>query len=164
MDDCTVTHIGDRRGATWGSCPPPWNLKMMTSYAVLVENTLKFLLAPSACASNSLKFSLHRRKIAKFFVRALGALKNSSFLSVRAVLPPSGRNPAGAHGQIMMVRREARLDYCLTDCTREKDKKDCFLSKNCMNYYTGMRTCDMYTKKIEHDINITHVILKSTLV
>ena len=35
--------------------PPLWNLKMMTSYAVPVENTLKFSLAPSAITSNTLK-------------------------------------------------------------------------------------------------------------
>ena len=46
--------IGARRGATWGSCPPPpWNLKMMTSYAVPVENTLKIALAPSALPLNT---------------------------------------------------------------------------------------------------------------
>ena len=32
-------HRRPEGGATWGSCPPPWNLKMMTSYAVPVENT-----------------------------------------------------------------------------------------------------------------------------
>ena len=36
-------------GVTWGSCPP-WNLKMMTSYAVFVQNALKFSLAPFALA------------------------------------------------------------------------------------------------------------------
>ena len=91
MDDCTVTHIGDRRGATWGSCPPPWNLKMMTSYAVLVENNLKFSLAPSALASNTLKFCLisfapsARRKMGHFCQ------------SARFCPPPSGKIPAGAH-------------------------------------------------------------------
>ena len=83
-------------GATWGSCPP-WNLKIMTSYAVPVENTLKFSLAPSALALFTLKLRLKRRKIAKIFVRAFGAPKNRSFLSVLAVLPPSGKIPAGAH-------------------------------------------------------------------
>ena len=36
-------HRRPEGGATWGSCPP-WNLKMMTSYAVPVENTLKLSL------------------------------------------------------------------------------------------------------------------------
>ena len=55
-------HRRPEGGATWGSCPPPWNLKMMTSYAVAVENTLKFSLAQSALASTTLKLSLQRQK------------------------------------------------------------------------------------------------------
>ena len=35
------------------SCPITWNLKMMTSYAVFVQNTLKLELMPSALASNT---------------------------------------------------------------------------------------------------------------
>ena len=39
--------IGARRGGSLGQLhPPPWNLKMMTSYAVSVEDTLKFTLVP----------------------------------------------------------------------------------------------------------------------
>ena len=117
--------IGARRGANLGQLPPPWNLKMMTSYAVPVENTLKFSLAPSALksnivssrgfaplwknscgrpchrpsalASNTLKSSLERRKNREILVRAFGAPKNRSFLSVHTGLPPSGKIPAGVH-------------------------------------------------------------------
>ena len=41
---------------------PPWNLKMMTSYAVPVEDTLKNALAPPALASNTVTMSVKRRK------------------------------------------------------------------------------------------------------
>ena len=57
-------------GGNLAQLPPPWNLKMMMSYAASVQNNLKFLLAPLALASNTLKLSLRRRKIAKIFVRA----------------------------------------------------------------------------------------------
>ena len=49
--------MGARRGSTGGSCPPHyWNLKMMTLDVLSAQNILKFLLAPSAIASNTLKF------------------------------------------------------------------------------------------------------------
>ena len=101
--------IGARRGGQPGAVAPPWNLKMMTSYAVPVENTLEFVLAPSALASNTFKLSLKRRKIAKISVRAFGAPKNRSFLSVHAGLPPSGKIPAGAHGFGAMPRFQIKF-------------------------------------------------------
>ena len=61
--DCgIIENITSSERTTWGSSPSPWNLKMMTSYAVSVQNTLKFSLAPSALASNTLKLSLKRWK------------------------------------------------------------------------------------------------------
>ena len=91
--------IDARRGQPGAVAPPPpltWNLKMLMSYAVPMENTLKFSLAPLALASNTLKLSLKRRNNRENF-RAVGAPKNRSFLSVYAVLPPSGKIPAVAH-------------------------------------------------------------------
>ena len=89
--------IGARRGGNLGQLPPTPNLKMMTSYAVSVQNTIKFSLAPPALASNNSKLNLKRRKIRKNFRCAESAPKNRSFLSVHAVLPPSGKISAGAH-------------------------------------------------------------------
>ena len=84
--------------------PPSWNLKLMTSYAVPVENTLKYSLAPSALASNTLKLSLERRKKSlKFSFAPAARRKNRSFLSAHEVLPqiaPLWKNSCGcgAHG------------------------------------------------------------------
>ena len=55
------THHGRPEGDTHPP-PPPWNLKTMTSYAVSVQSTLKFSLAPSRLASDTLKSSPSRRK------------------------------------------------------------------------------------------------------
>ena len=81
--------------------PPSWNLKLMTSYAVPVENTLKYSLAPSALASNTLKLSLERRKKNRknFRLRLRRAEKIGHFCQPTRFcpkLPPSGKIPAGA--------------------------------------------------------------------
>ena len=47
-------------GGNLGQLPTLLELKMMTSYAVPVENTLHVLLTSSAFASNTLKLSLKR--------------------------------------------------------------------------------------------------------
>ena len=86
----------------------------MTSYAVSVQNTLKFSLAPSALAISTLKFCLKHRKNAKIFVGAFGAPKDRPFLSVPEVLPPSGKFTAGAHAYHMKL---------LTDAVQELLKK-----------------------------------------
>ena len=53
---CKLYRVHRRpEGLTWGSCPR--NLKMMTSHAVPVKNIRNFSLAPSALASNTLKFN-----------------------------------------------------------------------------------------------------------
>ena len=56
----------------------------MTSYAVPVQNTIKFSLAPSALATTTFKLSLKRRKIAKSFVRAA---RLASLVSSRGFAP-----------------------------------------------------------------------------
>ena len=82
--------IGARRGGQPGTVASfPWNLKMMTSHAVPMENTLKFSLAPSTLASNTVKLSLTRKKkIAKISVRAFGAPENRSFFVNPRDSPP----------------------------------------------------------------------------
>ena len=73
----------------------------MMSYAVPVEDTGKFSLAPSALASNALKFSLQRRKNRENFrSRLRRAKKLVVFVSLRGFAPPSGKIPAGAYGRI----------------------------------------------------------------
>ena len=79
---------GRGRVATWVSCPPPWNLKIVTLNAVSVQNTLNFSLAHLTLASDTFKFSLKTSKKSKYFVCAFGSLKVGSFLPVHAVLPP----------------------------------------------------------------------------
>ena len=77
--------------------PSQWNLKMMTSYALPVENTLKFSVAPSAPAWHALKLSLKRRKyLEKFRSRLRRAVKKIIFVSPCG-FTPSGKIPAGAH-------------------------------------------------------------------
>ena len=51
-----------RRGGKGGTCPPPLEFEKMTSYAAALQNTLKFSLAPSALALDTLYFSLKRRE------------------------------------------------------------------------------------------------------
>ena len=57
---------GSQQGA-WGRMPPPWNLKMMTSYVVPLKITPNFSLAPASLALNTPKYRLKRRKIAIIF-------------------------------------------------------------------------------------------------
>ena len=79
--------MGARRGGGKGGAlaPLPWNLKHMTSYAAVLRKTLKFSLAPSALAIDTLYFSLKcREKNTKIFVCAFGAPKNDRFFVRRA--------------------------------------------------------------------------------
>ena len=84
-----------RRGGNLGQLPPPWNLKMITSYDVPVENTLRFSLAPSALPSNTLKFSLKRRNRENFSSRLRRAKKYVIFVSPRGFAPPLWKNSCG---------------------------------------------------------------------
>ena len=63
---------------------PPWNLKKMTSYAAVLQHTLKFSLAPSALATDTLYFSLKRaKKRENFRLRLRLAEKWSIFCTAR---------------------------------------------------------------------------------
>ena len=98
------------QGGQGGHLPPPLEFEKMTSYADVLRNTLKFSLASSALAIDTLYFSLKWHKKAKTIVCAFGAPKNgqffarraknmSTFLSVRLVVlppPPLKKISAGA--------------------------------------------------------------------
>ena len=101
--------IGARRGWQPGAAaPPPWNLKVMTSYAVPVEDTLKFSFAPRSLASNTLKLSLKRRKIAKVSFAPSARQKQVIFASSRGFASPLWKNPAGALGLRRNFSREGK--------------------------------------------------------
>ena len=89
--------MGARRGGR-GALAPPLEFEKMTSYAAVLQNTLNFSLAPSALATDTLYFSLKRRKKRNnfrlrlrraqkwlFFVRRAENL--STFLSVSGFAP-----------------------------------------------------------------------------
>ena len=78
--------MGVSRGVQGGANAPPWNLKMMPSYVVPLQNTLNFSLAPSALGTIPLKFSLKRHKIAKFKLFALSARKIDHFSNAVCVV------------------------------------------------------------------------------
>ena len=73
--------MGARRGGGKGGAlaPLPWNLKHMTSYAAVLRKTLKFSLAPSALAIDTLYFSLKRRKKRNIFRLRLRRAENGRF-------------------------------------------------------------------------------------
>ena len=86
----------------------------MTSYAAVLQNTLKFSLEPSALALDTLHFSLKRReKNAKNFVDLLyGAPKTCRLFKVSVILPPSGKISAGAHGDIAYSIQNLIVFFC----------------------------------------------------
>ena len=86
-----------RGGATYRAVAPYWNLKMMTSYAVSVQNTLKILFAPSALATTILECSLNRQNF-RSRLPPTARRKIGDFLSVIEVFPPSGKILADTHG------------------------------------------------------------------
>ena len=73
--------MGARRGAL---APPPWNLKKMTSYAAILQITLKFSLATTALAIDNLYLNLKRCE-----------KKRENF---RLRLRPAGADPEVGHG------------------------------------------------------------------
>ena len=100
---------------------PPWNLKKMTSYVAVLQNTLNFSLAPTALAPHTLYFSLKRREKTQKFSFApsarrkkvdflYGAPKTCRLFKVSVILPPSGKISAGAHGYSANM---TRLQCCL---------------------------------------------------
>ena len=71
-------NMGDLRGG--GTCPLEFG--NMTSYAAVLQNTIKFSLTPSALAIRTLHFSLKRCKNRKNFrlcPESLSAPKNGRF-------------------------------------------------------------------------------------
>ena len=97
--------MGARRG---GGAHAPLEFEKMTSYAAVLQNTLKFSLAPSALALYILYFSLKRREKTQKFSFApsarrkmvdylYGAPKTCRLSKVSVTLPPSGKISAGAH-------------------------------------------------------------------
>ena len=57
--------MGAGRRVQGGALAPPWNLKMVTSYAAFKQIPPKVLLAPLALALTALRYSLKPRKFAK---------------------------------------------------------------------------------------------------
>ena len=108
--------MGARRGARGALAPPPLGFEKTTSYAAVLQNTLKFSLAPLALAIDTLYFNLKRcektqnfsfapsarRKMVDFLY---GAPKTCQLFKVSVVLPPSGKISAGAHGQHQQLAR-----------------------------------------------------------
>ena len=98
--------MGARRGGARGALVP-LEFEKMTSYAAVLQNTLKFSLAPSVLAIDTLYFSLKHRKNAHIFVGALGAPKTGRFFvrrpktdqlfQVVVVSPPLEKISASAH-------------------------------------------------------------------
>ena len=74
---CPWTSAGKRAGAEYWYLLP-WNLKLMTSYTVPLQN-LNFSLAPSALALNTLKFSLGHPKFDKVSTFCRRCAKNWRF-------------------------------------------------------------------------------------
>ena len=81
--------MGVSRVGQEGANALSWNLKMMTSYVVLLYNALNFSLAPSALVLLATKFSLNFPKTAKnreiFNFYALRAQKSTIFPFLLAI-------------------------------------------------------------------------------
>ena len=83
VSSCSPIH-GRPQGGQGGHLPPPLEFEKMTSYAAVLQNTLKFSLAPSALAIDTLYFSLKRAKKCKNFrLRLRRAEKCSIFCTAR---------------------------------------------------------------------------------
>ena len=86
--------MGARRGGKGGTCPPPLEFEKRTSYAAVLQNTLKF---SSKTSQKTQKFSFApsaRRNMVNFWY---GAPKTCRLFKVSVALPPSGKISAGAH-------------------------------------------------------------------
>ena len=76
--------MGARRGGARGGTCPPLEFEKMTSYAAVLQHTLKFSLAPSALATDTLYFSVKRaKKRENFRLRLRRAEKWSIFCTAR---------------------------------------------------------------------------------
>ena len=77
--------MGARSGRARGAlAPPPLNLKKVTSHAAVLQNTLKFLLAPSTLAIDTVYFSLKRREKRNVFCLRLRRAEKCSIFVRRA--------------------------------------------------------------------------------
>ena len=79
-----VAHGRPQEGGKGALALLPRIWKKMTSYAAVLQNTLKFSLAPSALAINTLCFTLKRRKKRKSFRLRLRRAENGHFFARRA--------------------------------------------------------------------------------
>ena len=113
-------------GGKGGHLPPPPGFEKMTSDAAVLQNTLKFSLAPSALALDTLYFSLKRREKTQKFSFApsarrkmvdilYGAPKTCRLFKVSVILPPSGKISAGAHGLTLNKSFSISSQRCATD-------------------------------------------------
>ena len=68
-------------GGARGALAPPLEFEKMTSYAAVLQNTLKFSLAPSALALDTLYFSLKRREKTQKFSFAPCAPEKGRFFT-----------------------------------------------------------------------------------
>ena len=93
---CGARRIGARSGATCGSCPLEFEINDVICCFVRVKY-LKFSLEPSAPELHTLKLSLNSQNNSVCFRLRLRRAENGSFLSVHAILPPSGKFSEGAH-------------------------------------------------------------------
>ena len=101
-------HRRPQGGARGALAPPPLEFEKMTSYAAVLQNTLKFSLAPSALAIYTLNFSIKRREKTqqcsfapsarrKMVDFLYGAPKTCWVCKVSVTLSPSGKISVGAH-------------------------------------------------------------------
>ena len=106
-----------------GHCPPPGIWKIMTSYAAVLQNTLNIFASAFGARHRYLYLSLKRRKNAKIFVCAFGALQKwsifvrhtenvSIFYSVGG-FAPSGKISVGAHvrGVVIISRQKTKIVF-----------------------------------------------------
>ena len=70
---CAALAMGARRGG--GALAPPWNLKKVTSYAAVLQNTPKFSLAPGARHRYHIFQSKKPRKTQNFLFAPLARRK-----------------------------------------------------------------------------------------
>ena len=119
-----------QRGAGEGTCPS-WNLQKMTSYAAFLWNSLKFSLALSALAINTLEFSLKHRKKHKNC-----AEKWSTFIGVGG-FAPSGKFSAAPMTEADFTTNEIRTS-----------QKVCY---DVVAFSVQLETCDSVTHIVHDD-------------
>ena len=123
--------MGARRGGGGqGGHLPPLEFEKMTSYAAVLQNTLKFSLAPSALPLDTLCFSLKRREKTQKFSFApsarrkmvdllYGAPKTCRLFKVSVILPPLEkflRAPMTISGLLLQFPFPKQR-YCVTPAT-----------------------------------------------